>query len=106
MHRIITLQKAKRMKANDNKFIPRLLACPDHSFFLFGPRGTGKTTWLNQIPGDSLRLDLLDSSLHLELMKDPHRLEALTGHLKPGQWVVLDEIQKNPALLDDVHRIL
>jgi len=94
------------MKFNGNKFIPRLLACPDHSFFLFGPRGTGKTTWLNQVLGDSLRLDLLDSSLHLELMKDPHRLEALTGHLKTGQWVVLDEIQKNPALLDEVHRIL
>ncbi len=94
------------MKPNSKPIIPRLLSCPDHSFFLFGPRGTGKTTWLNQVLSEGLRLDLLDASLHMELMRDPHRLEALTGRLKNGDWVVLDEIQKNPALLDEVHRIM
>ncbi len=53
-----------------------------------------------------MRLDLLDSSLHLELMKEPHRLEAMIAHLKSDEWVVLDEIQKNPVLLDEVHRIM
>ncbi|WP_045217127.1 ATP-binding protein [Desulfonatronovibrio magnus] len=92
--------------ANSKHIIPRLLTCPDYSFFLFGPRGTGKTTWLNDVLGNSLRLDLLDSSLHLELMKEPHRLEAMIAHLKSDEWVVLDEIQKNPVLLDEVHRIM
>ncbi len=92
--------------AINKQFITRLLTCPDYSFFLFGPRGTGKTTWLNHVLGDSFRLDLLDSSLHQELMREPHRLEALTAHLKSGEWAVLDEIQKNPALLDEVHRIM
>ncbi len=92
--------------ANSKHIIPRLLTCPDYSFFLFGPRGTGKTTWLNEVLGNSLRLDLLDSSLHLELMKEPHRLEAMIAHLKSNEWVVLDEIQKNPVLLDEVHRIM
>ena len=83
--------------------IPRFLNCPARSFFLFGPRGTGKSTWLKQVLADALRFDLLDASLFLELSRDPHRLEAMIGNLAAGGWVVLDEIQKIPALLDEVH---
>ena len=87
--------------------IPRVLQRPDRSFFLFGPRGTGKSTWLqHQVLPEALRLDLLDASLFLELSRDPHRLEALVGSLPSGSWVVLDEIQKVPALLDEVHRLM
>lgn len=56
--------------------IPRLLRCPDRSFFLFGPRATGKSTWLKQVLPDALHLDLLDASLYLELTRDPHRGEV------------------------------
>jgi predicted AAA+ superfamily ATPase len=76
--------------------IPRLLQRPERSFFLFGPRGTGKSTWLQQVLPDAFRLDLLDSSLFLELSRDPHRLEALIGSRPAGTRVVLDEIQKVP----------
>lgn len=86
--------------------IPRMLKVPNRSFFLFGPRGTGKTTWLQQVLPGALRLDLLDASLFLELSRDPHRLEALVGARPSGSWVVLDEIQKIPALLDEVHRLI
>lgn len=86
--------------------IPRLLRRPNRSFFLFGPRGTGKSTWLQQVLPDAFRLDLLDASLFLELSRDPHRLEALIGKRPAGAWVVLDEIQKVPALLDEVHRLM
>lgn len=86
--------------------IQRLLSRPERSFFLFGPRGTGKSTWLRQVLGDAVRFDLLDASLFLELSRDPHRLEAMTGNLAAGSWVVLDEIQKIPALLDEVHRLM
>jgi len=55
---------------------------------------------------DAFRLDLLDASLFLELSRDPHRLEALIGKRPAGAWVVLDEIQKVPALLDEVHRLM
>lgn len=85
---------------------PRLLRCPDRSFFLFGPRATGKSTWLKQVLPDALHLDLLDASLYLELTRDPHRLEALVGDRPAGSWIVLDEIQKAPALLDEVHRLM
>lgn len=86
--------------------IPRLLKCPGRSFFLFGPRGTGKSTWLSQVLPEALSLDLLDASLYLELTRDPHRLEALIGGRKRGAWIILDEIQKIPPLLDEVHRLM
>ena len=86
--------------------IPRLLQKPERSFFLFGPRGTGKSTWLQQVLPDALRLDLLDASLFLDLSRDPHLLEAMVGNRPENSWVVLDEIQKVPTLLDEVHRLM
>ena len=86
--------------------IPRLLQKPERSFFLFGPRGTGKSTWLKQVLPGALRLDLLDMSLFLDLSREPHLLEAIVGNRPEKSWVVLDEIQKIPALLDEVHRLM
>ncbi|MBN1268697.1 MAG: ATP-binding protein [Kiritimatiellae bacterium] len=86
--------------------IQRLLKVPDRSFFLFGPRGVGKSTWLRQTVPAAFYADLLDASLFLELSREPHRLEALAGKAPPRSWVVLDEIQKVPALLDEVHRLM
>ena len=79
-----------------NDIMTRLLQQPERSFFLFGPRGTGKSTWLQQVLPDAFRLDLLDASLFLELSRDPHRLEALIGGQSADAWIVLDEIQKVP----------
>jgi len=87
-------------------YVPRLMSCPDGSFFLFGPRGTGKSTWLRRVLPDALFLDLLDSALYLELARNPGRLEALGGNRPEGAWIVLDEIQKIPHLLDEVHRLM
>lgn len=91
---------------DDTLFVPRLLSPPDRSFFLFGPRGTGKSTWLRQTMPEALYLDLLDASLSLELSVDPHRLEALATPVAPGGWIILDEVQKIPPILDEVHRLL
>ncbi len=91
---------------NRDTAIARRLKCPERSFFVFGPRGTGKSTWLKQVLPAATRIDLLDASLYLELSRDPHRLEALIGAAPEGAWVVLDEIQKVPALLDEVHRLM
>lgn len=84
----------------------RLLTVPNRSFFLFGPRGVGKSTWLRQVLPDAAFFDLLDAALYLELSQDPHVLEAMVGHRPAGTWVVLDEIQKLPDLLDEVHRLI
>lgn len=87
--------------------IQRLLKAPARSFFLFGPRGVGKSTWLKDVlPGDSFRLDLLDNALFLELSQKPESLNAMTVKLPASTWVVIDEIQKIPLLLDGVHRLI
>lgn len=85
---------------------PRRLSPPSDSFFLFGARGTGKTTWIKSVMKDAIRIDLLEPRTFLELSRDPSFLEGLTGKLRPGNWVVIDEIQKLPVLLDSVHRLI
>ena len=86
--------------------IQRLLKVPERSFFLFGPRGVGKTTWLQQVLPNAPFLDLLDSSLFLELSREPDKLASVAGNLAADSWVVIDEIQKIPQLLDEVHRLM
>ena len=75
-----------------------------HSFFLFGARGTGKTELLKQrlSPNKAFVVNLLDPELVNELSAYPNRLLSLIGPpSKP--WIVIDEVQKVPALLDIVH---
>ncbi|MEK7270640.1 MAG: AAA family ATPase, partial [Planctomycetota bacterium] len=86
--------------------VRRLLALPDRSFFLFGPRGVGKSTWLRQVLPGAPRLDLLDPVSHLALERDPGTLAGLAKGLAPGDWIVIDEIQKAPRWLDEVHRLM
>ena len=88
------------------KHISRLLQIPDRSFFLFGPRGVGKSTWLKFNFANARYFDLLDSTLYLELSHSPGKLEAMVGDLPAGSWIVIDEIQKIPDLLDEVHRLI
>ena len=88
----------------------RLAQLPaDSSFFLFGARGTGKTHLVRQrITGpDVMYLDLLDPELADELLMHPRSLEQrIRGALSPVKWVVIDEIQKAPRLLDVVHHLI
>jgi predicted AAA+ superfamily ATPase len=85
---------------------PRLLQPPPRqSFFLFGPRGVGKTAWLHQqLPG-ALFFDLLDHQVYTQLLAGPERLG---GRIPQGHkdWVVVDEIQRVPELLNEVHRLI
>lgn len=85
--------------------IDRLIQTPTKSFLLLGPRGTGKSTWLAAAFPQALTIDLLDASQFLSLSRDPTRLEQLVSPLGRHDWVVIDEIQRIPALLDEVHRL-
>ena len=67
------------------------------SFFLFGPRGTGKTTWLRQRFPSALYLDLLDHALYLDLLTRPQRLRELIP-ARHDDWIVLDEVQRVPLV--------
>lgn len=85
---------------------PRTLRPPSgKSFFLFGPRGTGKSSWLRDRLREAVYLDLLESDVYAALLASPQRLEGMlpAGH---RGWVVLDEVQKVPAVLDEVHRLI
>jgi uncharacterized protein len=75
------------------------------SFFLFGPRGVGKSAWTRaQFPGAPF-FDLLDSNTYTRLLASPSRLgeQIPQGH---RGWVVIDEIQRLPDLLNEVHRLI
>ena len=84
----------------------RLLPTPTRSIFLFGPRGTGKSTWIRDRFPDAVTYDLLDTGEALRLSKDPHALYRELAALPAGDWAVIDEVQKVPELLDEVHRLV
>ncbi len=81
-----------------------------HSFFLFGPRSTGKSTLLQKhFPEKShIWINLLNSQVESMLRHNPERLESILDNqkLKTKRMVVIDEIQKIPALLDVIHRLI
>lgn len=83
----------------------RLLEPPATSFFLFGPRGTGKSSWVaDRLPG-AFTIDLLSADLAVRLAAGPDRLREMIPGDHRG-WVVIDEVQKVPGLLDEVHRLI
>ena len=84
----------------------RLLATPAQSILLFGPRGTGKSTWIRDRFPDTVTYDLLDTGEALRLSKDPRSLYRELATLPSGSWAVIDEVQKVPDLLDEVHRLM
>lgn len=86
--------------------LPRFFRAPDHSYFLFGPRGTGKTTWLRGAYPEALQLNLLESERFRELSAQPERLLSLVLPLVDGQVVVIDEVQRIPELLHVVHDLI
>ncbi len=83
----------------------RLQSAPEASFFLFGPRGTGKSAWVRAtFPGAPL-FDLLDGATRVELLAAPERLGARIPLAHRGP-VVIDAVQKVPEVLDEVHRLI
>ena len=86
----------------------RLLRLPlegQSSIFLFGPRGTGKTSWLKENLKESIFIDLLEFGTYTALSANPARLSNL---IPPNykDWIVIDEVQKIPELLNEVHRLI
>jgi uncharacterized protein len=86
----------------------RILKLPlesHQSIFLFGPRGTGKTSWLKSHLPQALYLDLLDFNLYNSLSTNPGRLENLIPK-NYQDWIIIDEVQRVPELLNEVHRLI
>ncbi len=75
------------------------------SFFIFGARGVGKSMWVKAEFPNAIYVDLLSAKIFNELQANPSRLvQMITG--KNPEWVIIDEIQKIPALLDEVHKLI
>ena len=86
--------------------VPRVLALPKGSFFLFGPRGTGKTTWLRQVLPEALVVNLLEPETYREMAARPERLRELVLGNRDRKDIVVDEVQRVPDLLHVVHDLL
>ncbi len=83
---------------------PRITAKPRGSAFLFGPRGVGKSTWARAEFPSAHRVDLLDERLYQALLADPGLFAGELRSLPTASWVVVDEIQRLPNLLNEIHR--
>jgi len=84
--------------------IKRFLKPPHQTFFLLGPRGTGKTTWLREHFKDAHWVDFLDEGVYQKYLANPSLFADEIRALPKNRWVVVDEIQRLPNLLNEVHR--
>ena len=87
------------------EFSVRFFQAPQQSFFLFGPRGTGKSTWLKQHYTDAEVIDLLAPEVFRTYSARPERLREVTRGSK-SKTIIIDEVQKIPELLDVVHALI
>ena len=88
--------------------ISRILEKPlksPKSFFLLGPRGTGKTRWVKMKLPKAVYIDLLDMEIYTLLLANPHRLIDFIPKNYKG-WIIIDEVQRIPDLLNEVHRLI
>ncbi|MBS0358785.1 MAG: ATP-binding protein, partial [Proteobacteria bacterium] len=88
--------------------ISRIIEKPlkyDKSFFLIGPRGTGKTYWIKKSLPDSVYIDLLDTGVYTQFLAAPSRI---TEKIPPNYqgWIIIDEVQRVPELLNEAHRLI
>ena len=91
-------------------FVKRTLALKPllskKSHFLFGPRGTGKSSLIKHELGEqALVVDLLHTETYLRLLENPSQLESMIA-LDQKPFTVIDEIQRAPELLNEVHRLI
>ncbi|RPJ14126.1 MAG: ATP-binding protein [Desulfobacteraceae bacterium] len=84
----------------------RIFKAPEQSFFLLGPRGTGKSTWLRATFPNAYIIDLLSEETYQRLLANPGHFASELRSVKTGHWVIVDEVQRLPNLLNEVHRFI
>ena len=88
------------------EMIDRYFKPPQKSFFLFGPRGTGKSTFVHRFFKNALFIDLLDPERVRVLSAAPERLKELVNAHGKATDIIIDEIQRVPELLSVVHSLM
>jgi len=86
--------------------IQRTLSFPESTFFLWGPRQSGKTTLLKARFPEAFRIDLLRTDERIRFEREPMRLREEVRAHSGDVRIVIDEVQKVPALLDEVHYLI
>ena len=84
----------------------RFIHIPPGSYFLFGPRGTGKSTWLDHHYTETLQINLLDPATCRTYLANPEHLRAVVEGSPEQSTIVIDEVQRAPELLTVVHQLL
>ena len=84
----------------------RDLPVPRSAFFLFGPRGTGKSTWIRSTLPDAYVVNLLPAENMLRYARDPAQFRNEVLGQRRDRWIVVDEVQRVPELLDEVHFLI
>ena len=88
------------------KKYPRLFQVPKTSFFLLGMRGVGKSTLIRDALKESKIINLLDEGLYQTYLSKPQAFAEDLSDVKSGEWVVVDEVQRLPQILNEVHRFI
>lgn len=87
-------------------YTERILQPPGGSYFLFGPRGSGKSMWIRHTRPEAHVIDFLREETYQRLLARPELFADELRALAPQSWVVVDEIQRLPQLLNEVHRAI
>jgi predicted AAA+ superfamily ATPase len=88
------------------EIIDRFFQTPKASFFLFGPRGTGKSTFVHQHFKNAIYIDLLDPERVRSFSAMPERLKEVIDGQPESSLIVIDEVQRVPELLSVVHSLI
>lgn len=88
------------------KQIFRYLFQTQQSYFLFGPRGTGKTTWLKANYPDAYYIDLLSTKLFISYSANPELLKEIVEGNPDKKTFIIDEVQRIPTILTIVHQLI
>ena len=86
--------------------VSRFFTPPPGNYFLFGPRGTGKSLWTQAHYPEALRLDLLDPKIFRTYSAHPEQLRELIEGTPAARHFIIDEVQKIPELLSVVHSLI
>ncbi len=73
--------------------VSRIIKAPEQSFFLLGPRGSGKSTWLRATFLDAHVIDLLSEETYQRLLANPGHYADELRAVPTGRWVIVDEVQ-------------
>src|SRR5262245_34499401 len=89
-----------------NASYQRLFQPPSTSFFLLGMRGVGKSTLVQHALPHAKVINLLNERIYQLYLSRPEAFAEDLSDVRSGEWVTIDEIQRLPNLLNEVHRFI